>query len=156
MTYGEGVKTLMEYALNQSGSGAYAAAQVLLSTYNSYNYHMALVDLCNLDEQGYEAAMAVIRGRVEQFREPYLMIKNGQELFDRLEERWASLQTRHRYAEKYKDVEMVCWKCPHCGAEQYDYKEGEFPGRIDGKPRCQYWSEDHPEDEFAIMERKQT
>lgn len=97
MTYGEGVKTLMEYALNQSGSGAYAAAQVLLSTYNSYNYHMALVDLNSLDQKGFDAAMAVIRGRVESGREPHELLKNGQLLFDELETKWKSLSVQDRY-----------------------------------------------------------
>lgn len=151
-SYSEAVTLLLNYALNQSGSGAEVAAQVLLSTYNSYNYHVPLVDLARLDEPGYRAALAVIRGRAETFNEPHTVIDNGQELFDRLEDLWRPLQTRYRYAAKYVDLPVIRWKCPHCGMTKYDYQEGPFPGRIDGKPRCESWSDEHPEDRAAVME----
>jgi len=155
MNYSDAVKLLSEYALNQDGSGARIAAQVLLSTYNSYNYHVALVDLCSLDDKGYQAALAVIRGRAESFTEPHEVIDNGAAVFDRLETRWAHLRTGTRYADKYRALELVTWQCPHCGNRIRDYAEGPFPGRnSEGKPFCDdTWTDKHPEDEHAVMER---
>lgn len=155
MDYAKGVAHLADMALNQSGSGAKAAAEVLLSTYNSYNYHMPLVDLCNLDESGYQAAMTVIRCRAELMTEPHSVIDNGDAIFSRIENIWRPLQTQFRYADKYRDREIVRWKCPHCGSVTDDYVAGDFPGRIDGKPVCESWSDKHPEYEPAIMEQMQ-
>jgi hypothetical protein len=150
--YSAGVKLLLDYALNQPGSGAKAAAQVLLSTYNSYNYHVALVDLCNLDDPGYKAALDVIRGRAETLREPHTIIENGYELFERLEDIWRPLQTQYRYANKYVDREVIRWKCPYCGATESGYVEGPFPGRYEGRPICKSWADSHPDLEPAVME----
>lgn len=155
ITYAEAVNTLLDYAINQDGSGAKAAAQVLLSTYNSYNYHIALTDLGNIDQTGYIAAITVIRCRIEQRTEPHEVIDNGDELFTKLENKWRPLQTQFRHADKYIDRDIIWWKCPHCGSTKKDYEEGPFPGRIDGKPRCDSWSDEHPEDETPIMEPSQ-
>ena len=153
MEYTQGVKILADYALNQGGSGAYAAAQVLLSAYNGNTYQVSLVDLCSLDQRGYEAAIAVIRGRVETFREPHEVIANGHEVFEKLERRWASLKAGYRYAKIYIEKEIIVWKCPHCGATTSDYAQGPYPGRVDGKPVCaNQWTDLHPEDEASLME----
>ncbi len=99
--YREAVQVLSKMCLVHDGSGAYAAAQVLLSTYNGNNYHVDLTDLCSLDEDNLRHAMAVINGRVCTFREPHNMIENGSKIFDELEEKWGHLSVYKRY-EKYQ------------------------------------------------------
>ncbi|SIR00130.1 DUF7673 family protein [Marinobacterium stanieri] len=149
--YSASVKLLLDYALNQSGSGASTAAQVLLSTYNSYNYHVALVDLTLLDEKGYNAALSVIRGRAESRMEPHSVIENGDDLFEKLESRWRHLGTGFRHRDLYIRKPIIQWQCPDCGAITDDYAHGPYPGRIDGRPVCDSWSDAHPEDEYSVM-----
>ena len=100
--YRDAVKALSTMCLEHGGSGAYAAAQVLLSTYNGNNYQVDLTDLCNLDEENFSHAIAVIRGRVLCSREPHNMIENGSEIFSDLEQIWARINTRNRYKNYYK------------------------------------------------------
>lgn len=99
--YGPAVAELAEMCLNHDGSGAYAAVQVLLGTYNSRNYQLDMVDLCSLDYRNYALCMDVINGRVHAMREPHEMLQNGREVFNRLEERWSGLHVTRRYKRHY-------------------------------------------------------
>jgi hypothetical protein len=99
--YTAAVTTLVKLASMDCG-GSRVAAQVLLSTYNGYNWHMDLTDLCNLSDEYYRAAIIVIRCRVEICREPHQMINNGTAVFDRLEKEWQSYHVNKRYQSRYQ------------------------------------------------------
>lgn len=105
--YAAAVDTLLTLAINHTGSGAVTAAQVLLSTYNSYHYHLDVTDLCYLDPTHYRAAMIVIRGRVELKREPHELIGDGDKRFRRLENLWQELHVDRRYAKRYANGPRV-------------------------------------------------
>lgn len=127
--YGEGVVTLANCVyIHPTTSGARICANVLLSTYNGDEFHFSLVDLCNLDINLYQAALAVIRGRVECRREPQTLIKNGDDVFGYLWENYEHLSVVNRAKRQcdrcygdgklYKTEEdeeqgrgEVCWKC---------------------------------------------
>tara|TARA_R110001592_G_scaffold221139_2_gene475826 strand:+ start:33372 stop:33884 length:513 start_codon:yes stop_codon:yes gene_type:complete len=100
--YREAVEALSKMCLEHTGSGSYAAVQVLLSAYNGNNYQVDLTDLCHLDESNFQHAMAIIQGRVFCSREPHSMIENGAKIFDALEEKWGNLNVRRRYETYYK------------------------------------------------------
>lgn len=99
--YRAGVQALSEMCLSQSGSGAHAAAQVLLSCYNNA-FHVDLTDLCNLDDNYFTHAMAVINGRVLCSKEPHSMIEDGSDIFDRIWKQWNHLHSKVRYKEWYE------------------------------------------------------
>tara|TARA_R110002072_G_scaffold303138_1_gene495415 strand:+ start:26981 stop:27481 length:501 start_codon:yes stop_codon:yes gene_type:complete len=100
--YKDAVKHLSEIALTQDGSGAYAAAQVLLSSYNGSNYQLNITDLCNLDDINFKCAQAVIAGRVHTQEEPHNIIENGSSIFQKLEEKWSNLRVKNRYLKYYE------------------------------------------------------
>lgn len=99
--YKAGVKALLDMSLSHDGSGARAAAQVLLGSYNCH-IHLDITDLCLLDTEHFTHAMAVINGRVVCGREPQEMITNGDDLFRDLWNRWEHLHCIIRYSEWYK------------------------------------------------------
>lgn len=94
--YSEAVESLLSIADGDT-SGSRAAAQVLLSTYNGYNYHMDLTDLCVLDLKYIESALVVMRGRTLLSIEPHSVIANGSERFLALEDSWPGLHVHRRY-----------------------------------------------------------
>lgn len=100
--YREGVEVLSQMALNHFGGSAQAAAQVLLSTYNGYNFQLDLADLCHFDSENFAHAIAVMTGRVKTFEEPHMIIENGQAIFTELEKRYAHLHVSQRYASHYE------------------------------------------------------
>jgi hypothetical protein len=86
----------------QDTSGSRAAAQVLLGTYNSGEFHCDLVDLALLDEEHFDAAIDVIRGRAQLRREPHELITNGDRHFGLIWERWGHLKISERYSHRYE------------------------------------------------------
>lgn len=94
--YAESVVTLISLARKYCG-GSKAAAQVVLGLYNGRNWHVDLIDLCNLDAENYRAAMIAIRGRVEFNREPHELINDGDRIFEELQDQWQHLHTNTRY-----------------------------------------------------------
>ena len=76
--------------------GSRVAAQILLSAYNGEAYQLNIVDLCILDENNYQAALLVIRGRVELGREPQTFLKNGDKIFRDLWNRWERYHVKNR------------------------------------------------------------
>lgn len=72
--YRQAVESLVPFALTDT-SGGRAAAGVLLSCYNAYKFHLDVTDLCLLDFDLYQAAIKVIRGRVELSKEPHQLIR---------------------------------------------------------------------------------
>lgn len=82
-------------------SNARAAAQVLLSLYNGYEYHVDLTDLGVLDYINLQAALIAIRGRIFVSKEPHEVIENGKRIFGVLVDEWSNLHVSNRY-EKHK------------------------------------------------------
>lgn len=94
--YAEAVALLVKTAQGDT-SGSRASAQVLLSAYNSYAFQLGITELCNLDADHYEAALAVIRGRVELRHEPHEMIQDGPKHFEQLWEQWEHYKCGNRH-----------------------------------------------------------
>ena len=103
--YREAVKALSQLSLTQDGSGARAAAQVLLSAFNSLSFHVEIVDLCNLDTKNFKYAVDIIKGRVVTKEEPQKMIEGGDEIFRKLWEKWSHLSVDKRYSEQISSHE---------------------------------------------------
>ncbi|MBO9493828.1 hypothetical protein J7438_06980 [Thalassotalea sp. G20_0] len=80
------VQPLVDVALSDTG-GAEAAAQVLLSCHDGGTYHLCVRDLCVLDDRLYQAAMLIIRLRVEHGIEPHELFVNDNP-FPTLAKRW--------------------------------------------------------------------
>lgn len=100
--YAAAITLLMQLALYHSTtSGARAAAQVLLGTFNAYEFHLDITDLCLLDEDALAAAWIVMRGRVELREEPHECIENGSTLFELLWVKFIHLRNDQRHAELY-------------------------------------------------------
>jgi hypothetical protein len=94
--YAVAVDKLIKLAQKDCG-GSKSAAQVVLGLFNGHNWHVNLIDLCNLDCEYYRAAMIAIRGRVEFGKEPHELIKDGDLVFDQLQDQWQHLHTKNRY-----------------------------------------------------------
>lgn len=94
--YSNAVESLLQLAMGDT-SGSRAAAQVLLSTYNGYNYHMDLTDLGVLDLKYLEQALIVLRGRTLLSKEPHHAIPNGSNRFLALEKNWQCLHNAIRH-----------------------------------------------------------
>ena len=107
MRYEKAVETLIDYAMNQNGSGANAAAQVLLSSYNSYDFHLNVTNLLNLDQRGLEAALSLIEHRIHSRVEPHKVIEDGDRQFQELIKKWASLKNEFRHLDLYVDNPSV-------------------------------------------------
>lgn len=82
--YREGVKVLSQMCLTHDGPAASAAAQVLLSAYDSSTFQVKTTALCMLDGENLEHALAILRGRVVCMIEPHQLLDEGQDVFDRL------------------------------------------------------------------------
>ncbi len=91
--YKDAILRLLKLAQDDS-SASEVAAQVLLSTYNSYNWHAPLAWLCHLDALNFDAAITVIKGRWSLHAEPHNVIQNGDALFKDLKKRWSNLPTQ--------------------------------------------------------------
>lgn len=89
--YKGSVETLLSLAMSGTNGGQ-AAAQILLSAYNSKIFRLALTDLCSLDLTNLEHALIVIRGRILLNEEPHRVIDNGNDRFTKLKEMWPKLR----------------------------------------------------------------
>lgn len=87
LDYKEAVQSLYQLAIDDT-SGSKAAAQVLLSAYNSSNFQLAVADLQLMDLAYIEKALIVIRGCNLLFIGPHQVIDDGREKFYRLQELW--------------------------------------------------------------------
>lgn len=95
--YGDAVLHLMKLANMPDTKGNLAAAQVLLSLYNGYDWHVNLCNLCLLDQGYFQSALIAIRGRVVLSREPQYFIDNGNAVFLALWDKWIHLHVSQRY-----------------------------------------------------------
>jgi hypothetical protein len=93
--YRAAVLLLVGVAQNDT-SNARVAAQVLLSLYNGYEYHVDLTDLGLLDYKILQAALIAIRGRIFVSVEPHEIIEDGQAIFKRLAQQWTTLHVDNR------------------------------------------------------------
>lgn len=91
--YSAAILRLVDLSKSDSSAGE-VAAQILLSTYNSYNWYAQLAWFCHLDAFNLDAALTVIKGRVLLFEEPHNMIPNGNAVFEDLKQRWPNLPTQ--------------------------------------------------------------
>lgn len=96
--YAEAVRYLARIA-RQETSGGRAAAQVLLSAYNGYAFHLDVTDLCLLTGRELAAAITVLHGRADLRREPHECLKNGDAVFQQLWSLWEGLQVDNRHAQ---------------------------------------------------------
>jgi hypothetical protein len=133
--YTEAIVKLMSLAQSDTG-GSRVAAQAILSAYNGEDYQLNIVDLCNLDHGHYQAALAVIRGRVELQKEPQNFVENGDAIFRDLWQQWRRLHVTNRglpdcytcrgsgsvYIELDKDEHYTRKSCPKCGGKGFGSK----------------------------------
>lgn len=101
-TYPDSVEALLKVALEQDGSAAMTAAQVLLSCYNSDLYQLAVSDLCRLDQENLRHAMCVLEGRVRLCELPSDVIPGGTERFKDFQHKWKQLCVNNRYQGWYE------------------------------------------------------
>lgn len=94
--YKQAVMRLVVVA-NTDTSSAMPAAQVLLSLYNGYEFHVDLTELGVLDYVNLDAALVAIRGRLICSIEPHEVIEDGDRIFKELCGHWSNLHVSKRY-----------------------------------------------------------
>lgn len=109
--YSNAIRKLLPVAMRDTGQSG-RCAQVLLSAYNGYNFQLSIPDLVSLDEDLYEAAITVIRGRAELRIEPQVFIKDGDSIFEKLHDDWLGLHVENRGKVK----------CPRCAGRGHIYR----------------------------------
>ena len=92
--YKNAILRLLKLAQSDSSAGE-VAAQILLSTYNSYNWHAPLAWFGHLDALNFDAAITVIKGRWSLHCEPHNVIQNGHSIFEELKANWPDLPTHN-------------------------------------------------------------
>lgn len=125
--YSAAVETCLELAVMECG-GSRVAAQVLLSAYNGATYQVDIVELGLLSRRYYEAALAVIRGRIELGMEPHTVVNNGKKIFHRLTDDWSHYRLTERAKKRCRycdgrgerrpwgaDEDAPEEPCKHCG-----------------------------------------
>ena len=130
--YADAIIKLVPLAQGDTG-GSRVAAQVLLSAYNGNDFQLDIVDLCSLDRGYYQAALAVIRGRVELHEEPQNLVQNGDEIFRDLWQQWRRLHVTNRglpdcsvcngsgmvYLDPDNDADYEQRSCSKCGGKGF-------------------------------------
>lgn len=124
-SYAAGVAKLVQLAMGDCG-GSRAAAQVVLSAYNGDEWQLDVTDLCILDQEHLNAAMAVIQGRAEIRTEPHLLIEHGDRLFHQLWKQWSRYHIDNRWKRQ----------CPECSGAGKVYVDVVSDEQITC-PRCQ-------------------
>ncbi len=130
--YSAAILKLVPLAQGDTG-GSRVAAQVVLSAYNGSDFQLDIADLCNLDRGNYQAALAVIRGRVELGIEPQDFLENGDEVFRELWKQWERYHVANRglpdctschgtgliYEDMNDETNHTRKTCPRCGGRGY-------------------------------------
>ncbi len=127
--YAAAILVLLPVAMRGTGQSG-RCAQVLLSAYNGYDYHVSIPDLCGLDVDLYEAAITVIRGRCELLLEPHVLIQDGGRIFDELYDDWTNISVENR-------AKVWCGRCDGRGKiySHYDDEIGTTCPRCNGAGR---------------------
>jgi hypothetical protein len=94
-TYAAAIAKLVPLAQGDTG-GSRVAAQVLLSAFNGEEWQLNIVELSLLDQGYYEAALDVIRGRVELGIEPHTLVEGGGRIFEELWLQWERYHVGNR------------------------------------------------------------
>lgn len=130
--YAQGVKILLNHAFRHpTTSSANVCASVLLSCYSGAEFHVNLSSIGIIDFDLYQAALAVIRGRVERGMEPHEMIDGGSDIFPRLCEEYRHLTVINR-------AKKSCDCCDGLGKfyktdDDYQQGRGETCTECDGR-----------------------
>lgn len=133
--YSTAILKLITLAQGDTG-GSRVAAQVLLSAYNGRDFQLDIVDLCSLDSGNYQAALSVIRGRVELRKEPQDFVEKGDEVFRDLWKRWERYHVSNRglpdcyscngsgvvYEDINDETNYARKPCPKCGGKGFGSK----------------------------------
>ena len=77
---------LVKLAARSDSGGAYVAAKVVLSAYNSSDYPLDIAELGALDTDLFEDALNVIRLRIQHAYEPHEFFTEGRQLFEAIAE----------------------------------------------------------------------
>lgn len=101
--YAKAIQKLLITAREDS-AGARVAAQVMLSAYNGSDYQLNVTELGVLDQDHYQAALNVIRGRTELNTAPHTIIENGDRIFMDLWEKWQRYHVSNRW-------KPTCYSC---------------------------------------------
>lgn len=123
--YAAAISLLVKVAQTPSHSGR-AAAEVLLSTYNGFEFQADLAGLSSLDGKNFSLALAVIQGRYDTGREPHMMVGNGNEIFRSLWAQWFRLHVDER-------AKVDCRHCDGYGMIYHDDNDDE---KKEIRPSC--------------------
>ena len=130
--YSAAILKLVALAQGDTG-GSRVATQVVLSAYNGSDFQLDIADLCNLDRGNYQAALAVIRGRVELGIEPQDFLDNGDKVFRELWQQWERYHVANRglpdctschgtgliYEDMNDETNHTRKTCTRCGGRGY-------------------------------------
>jgi hypothetical protein len=98
VAYKEAIEALLDVCRRHPDtSGARAAAQVLLSCYNGYEFNLDPTEIIYLSSPYQEAAYTVLIQRVLCQIEPQKMVANGEVRFETLVEYYEHLHVRKRH-----------------------------------------------------------
>lgn len=94
-SYTQSVSQLLCFTKKRNNASEIAAS-VLLSSYNSFEYAVAVADLILLGQDGLEAAVKLIYLRSVTGIEPHELIANGTQVFSRLQKQYGKYAKYHR------------------------------------------------------------
>lgn len=125
--YAHAVIAGLKFAQRDTG-GSRIMAQVLLSAYNGDAFQLDVASLSGLDQENYQVALKIIRGRYEVFMEPHETIQNGSKVFSDLWTQWGRLELTER-AKK---------ACPACDGRGKIYLNPDDDNDMSSEPcsRC--------------------
>lgn len=109
--YATAISEVLAFLETQSGTaGGQAAAQVLLSTYNGFGFHLDPCAILRLSADSHRAAvLTVINQRILLYIEPQDVIPDGNRRFGELYERWQpDLHIGNRYEDRYRHSRGAC------------------------------------------------
>lgn len=109
ISYAQSVEQLLRLGLRGNfGDGASAAAQVLLSAYSGYDWHLDVTDLSLLEGADFSCALTVIAARAIKRVEPHSVVPDGSRRFQSLAKIWRRLHIHNRWRDD-------CYACNGSG-----------------------------------------
>lgn len=125
--YAAAINILLPVARRDTGQSS-ICAQVLLSAYNGFNFQLDVSALGGLDEELFDAAIVVIRGRTDCRLEPHDLVNNGSKVFMRLHDYWVNLHVDNRH-------KVRCQTCDGFGRIYHGEEDAEQCPRCKGAGR---------------------
>ena len=101
--YAKATEALYQCAIEDTGSSR-AAAQLLLSAYNGYNWQLDVTDLCLLHGNLKQQALIFIECRLTLRKEPHRVLGSGHKKFSALANQWRRYHIRNRWKQE-------CYEC---------------------------------------------